>query len=417
MYLHRVLALAVVPVILWTLPALAGDSGRLYGKIETVDGDVFEGLIRWDKNEGSWVDILNGEKEIPRKYQRKVKESQRRKYRDRQPTVKIFGLEIGGEGAYSENWFGSASSGIRFGHIKSIESTDDDGALIVTKSGLEVELSGGSTDIGSDIREIVIEDRNEDEIELVWDDIRTVEFMPCPASDRESTFGDRLYGTLTTRRGEKYTGFVSWDVDELFTGDVLDGEDRDRSRKVKFGKISAIERYSSSGATVTLVGGEHVLLRETNDVDDSNRGISIADPGFGQVTVEWDEFDKLEFSKAPSSVNYSEFDGGKPLHGTVYTADGSSYTGTIRWDNDEEYTWELLDGDYRDVQFDIEFGKIRQIEQLSSSTAVTFKDGRTVRLSGSNDVDDENRGIFITTTGGDEVEVDWEDFEKVVFDN
>ncbi len=29
--------------------------------------NVFEGLIRWDKNEASWVDVLDGTKEIDRK--------------------------------------------------------------------------------------------------------------------------------------------------------------------------------------------------------------------------------------------------------------------------------------------------------------------------------------------------------------
>jgi hypothetical protein len=151
-------------------------------------------------------------------------------------------------------------------------------------------------------------------------------------------------------------------------------------------------------------------------VDDDNRGIIISDPGFGQVIIKWDEFDRLDFKKAQEQVRYEQFDGGQPLKGTVYTEDGENYTGTVRWDNDEEYTWEILDGNYRDVNFDIEFGFIKTIEKKSyRSSFVTIWDGRSFRLRGSNDVDEDNKGIFVTLSDGDEVEIEWEDFDRVEF--
>ncbi len=402
-----IIALAVLAVP--TLMA-ADNSDRIYGRILTVDGEEFEGLIRWDKNEGSWVDVLNGNKEIPKKFRRKAYKESRQKYKE---SIKLFGLRIGGSNI---SWDGNiAQSGMRFGHIKSLEVVDDDAALIVTQSGLEVELEGGSTDIGTGIREIVIEDKDEGEIELDWDDIEKIEFMGARTKE-ESTYGERLYGTLLTRRGEEYSGAVCWDVDELFPVDILDGDDKRRSRKVKFGKIASIERYSSSAAKVVLKNGDEQILRGSNDVDDSNRGIVISDPGFGQVKVYWDEFDRLDFTGPVSVASYDDFDGGKELRGTVYTEDGEEFEGTIRWDNDVEYTWEILDGEFRDVEFDVEFSKIQQIEKRSRrSTVVTVWDGRSFRLSGSNDVDDDNKGIFIMSDDGDEELVEWEDFAKVVF--
>jgi hypothetical protein len=397
------------------LAALADDSGRIYGKITTVKGDVFEGFIRWDKNEGNWVDVLDGSKELPEKNLRKARESAHRKYRDKQTSIKIFGITIGKEQSDNWDWSSTAQSGIRFGHIKRLEVVDDDRALLILKGGQEIELGQGSTDIGTDIREIIIEDEHEGEIELIWDDIETIEFAQARPG-RESSFGERLYGTLTTRRGDEYTGWVCWDVDELFPTDILNGEDKQRERKIKFGKIASIERYSSSGATVTLTNGDQLLLKGTNDVDDDNRGIIISDSGFGQVIVQWGEFERLVFKKAPQQVRYDEFDGGRPLEGTVYNEDGQSYTGAIRWDNDEEHTWEILDGAYDDVQFDIEFGLIKSIEKRSNrSSIVTVWDGRSFRLRGSNDVNEDNKGIFITLPDGDEVEVAWEDFERVEF--
>jgi len=409
-----VLSLTVLIVSL-ALTAGADDSGRIYGKITTVEGDVFKGLIRWDKNEGSWIDVLDGSKDLPKKNLRKARQSARHKYRDRETTIKIFGIPLGKVSSSGLSWSSTAQSGVRFGHIKTLEAIADDCALLTLKSGEEIELSELGNDIGSNVREIIIEDEREGEIELVWDDIETIEFMQAP-SGVKSNFGERLYGTLTTRRGDEYTGFVCWDVDELFDKDILDGNEKRRQRKVKFGKISSIEHYSSSGATITLINGNQMLLRGTNDVDDSNRGIIVSDTRFGQVIVKWDEFDRLDFKQAPRQVRYEDFDGGRPLEGVVYTEDGESYAGTIRWDNDEEYTWEILDGEYHDVEFDIEFGLIKTIEKKTSrSSIVTVLDGRSFRLRGSNDVDEGNKGIFVTLSDGDEVEIDWEDFDHVEF--
>lgn len=392
------------------LLAAADNSGRIYGKIYTVDGDELEGLIRWDKNEGGWVDVLDGNKD--RRSSRGRSKSSRRRYRDRDSNVKLFGITIGGSTYYD---YSSAESGIRFGHIKSLEPIGDDEVLLVLKSGEEVELEGGSTDIGDGIREIIIEDEREGELELDWDDIDRIEFEQARTSET-SNFGERLYGTLTTRRDEKFTGFLCWDTDELFERDILDGDERRRSRRVRFDKIAAIERYSSSGATIYLKGGDEMVLKNSNDIDSGNRGISILDLKLGQVSVDWDDFERFDFEEAPGQAKYEDFDGGRKLYGTVYTDDGEKHTGEIRWDDDEEYTWELLDGKYRGIDFEIEFGQIASIERKSSrGSIITLTDGREFQLRESNDVDDDNKGIFVTLEDGDEVEVDWYDFEKVEF--
>ena len=398
-------------VLLLGATALAGDNGRLYGRIKTVDGDTYQGYIRWDKNEVSWVDILNGDKQLPDEATRSEASRRRGSNRTR---IEIFGIKIGN--VETSDWSGSAQSGLRMGHIKSITKIDDETALVETKSGEKVELSGGSTDLGSDMRELIIEDEKQGETELSWDDLDRVDFEAAPTNDR-SSFGDRLYGTLTTRRGDQYTGFVGWDIDEVLTNDVLDGEDHGRARKVKFEKIASISRYSSSASSVKFKTGDEVVLRGSNDVDSDNRGILVCDPGFGQVTVNWDEFASLDLSQAPSAVTYASFDGGRPLHGTVYTEDGDSYTGTVRWDNDEQYTWELLNGSYHDASFDIELGLVKEIARVSTrGSKVTLWDGRSFELRGSNDVDEDNKGIFITPDRGKEIEVPWEDFKRVEFD-
>jgi hypothetical protein len=232
----------------------------------------------------------------------------------------------------------------------------------------------------------------------------------------KSIFGERLYGTVTTRRDDEFTGWISWDIDESFTSDIIDGKEQHRNRKIKFGKIASIERHSSDSSIILLNNGNEFRLRGTNDVDDSNRGIIVTDMALGEVNIDWDDFERLDLKTPPRYYRYDDFDCGARIEGTVFTSDGKEYTGRIRWDSDEEYTWEYIDGDYHDIGMDIEFSNISSIEKRGSrSSIVTLWDGRSFRLRGSNDVDDDNKGIFIEMENGDDSEIYWDDFEKVTF--
>ncbi len=378
------------------------ERGRICGVIHTRDGDTFEGPIRWDKNEAFWDDILDATKE------REGRHGGRRRERH----IEIFGIRINWDEDKEES---KGSCGIRFGHIRSLERRSRNRALLDLKGGERITFFGYSTDVGSGIREIVVDDLEEGEVLLDWGDLDEIEFKECKKAGKEER---RLYGQVQTRNGETFKGFIAWDVDELFHSDILDGEEKGRKRKIPFGKIKAIERRSRSSARVYLKNGDQMKLSGTNDVNSGNRGIVVKDPYFGRVTVEWEDFDRCDFLEGGEKYlkTYDEFDGGYPLYGTVYDEDGESYEGYIRWDDDETQSWELLDGEYRGVEVDVEFAQIESIERRSSNAAkVTLKNGNSFKLEDSNDVNDENRGIFITTKEGKEIELDWYDFEKVVF--
>ena len=403
--------ISVIPAIIFLAAlSVSADSGQLYGKIYTTDNKVLEGVIRWDKNEGFWDDILDGYKTLDESGSRSSKSRE-----SRERTIRVLGVTIFRESRSGDGWdfFNEAQSGIRMGHIRTIIPDGDDQAILVLKSGQKVELKNSSTDIGSGIRELLIDDKDEGLTEVYWEDIDKIEFESTPKI--ESDFGRRLYGTLSTRRGESFTGYICWDIDEIYDKDILDGKDRQHNRKIEFSKIKSIEGRSSQSSLVTLKNGKELRLDESNDVDSGNRGIAVSDPALGRIVIPWDEFDLVEFKDPPSSPAYSEYDGGERLHGTVYTEDGEKYTGDIRWDNDEEYTWEILDGNYEDTQFDIEFGAVKSIEKISSrGSTVTLKDGRSYKLRDSNDVNSENKGIFIQNARGETV-VHWDEFEKVDF--
>jgi hypothetical protein len=267
--------------ILFSASLIYAERERICGVIHTRDGDTFEGAIRWDKNEAFWDDILDATKE---------REGRHREGRRRERHIEIFGIRITWDEDREES---QASCGIRFGHIRSLERRSRNRALLHLKSGDRITLYGGGTDLGSGIREIVIDDPKEGEVSMDWNDLDEIEFKECEKAGKE----ERLYGQVETRNGETFKGFICWDIDEVFCSDILDGEERGTKRKVPFDKIKAIERRSRNSAWIYLKNGDQMKLSGTNDVNSGNRGIVVKDPYFGRVTIEWEDFDRCDFLK------------------------------------------------------------------------------------------------------------------------
>ena len=422
MALSRAFACSLLCTI-WLAGALqAQDGHRIWGAVHTTSGDVHEGFIRWDRNEGSWVDILDGSKDIPEEnYFAWLASIQV----DGPPvrTIDLHGYRI----SWNEDdpdFPSSATSGIRFGHLASLRVIGEDRVELTLRSGELVELEGGSTDLGASMRELVVDLPGRREIELDWDELDRVVFSAAPSGARASS--GRLYGTVEDDEGRRFTGYVSWDLDEILESDVLDGEEMQggRSREIRFGEIASIARVRR-GARVVLVDGEELDLTGNRDVRPGNRGIQISDPRLGMVEVEWSEFRILRFHEADAVVGYDSFDGGHPLVGTVVTQSGEEIEGVIRWDADEAGSWELLNGRADDVIFTIEFSYVSRIVRGEVFGAtVTLLDGRSFELDDSNDVDWDNKGILIapqaaTSSGGPDESrwrvVPWDQFKEIRF--
>lgn len=346
---------------------------RLYGTVTTVYGAEFTGYIRWDRNEGSWTDLLDATK--PR-------------YRG-----------------------GSSISGIRFGHVDRIDVTGRKSAHFTLRNGEQMELTANASDLGTGLRSLLVDEGRGDIAEFEWRDLESVDFFaPGDTPPAES----RMFGTVHTRNGMSFTGYVTWDVDEIYSTDILDGDNDGQRMRIPFGEIRTIARNSSWGSRVTLVNGEEFALDGTNDVDSSISGIEVSDATLGAVKLEWRDFDYVEFHGTDDEVATANFDGGHPLEGTVVTRDGDSFSGQIIWDADEEFSWEMLNGEIGSMDFHIEFGNVERIERSRNGATVVLHDGRSFDLSDSNDVDRGNRGIRIRTDGRD-YEVDWSEFAEVTF--
>ena len=406
----------VIPLAVLTSLPLAvfswvrADSGRLYGRVSTEQDEIFQGTIRWDDHETFWDDILDATKEIDGS-----SDGQERRQRKE---IEIFGLTI----SWTETRDGDDGDrrfGIRLGRLRSIQRRSRRSAVLTLKNGTRMRVSGSGTDIGSANRGIVIHDRDVGLVTVDWSDLEKVEFASGTVEPEAGREEWRLFGTVTIWDGTSFRGFIRWDDDECLSTDILDGESRGEDLEIPFAKVKAIERASSSSARVELASGQTIRLRGTNDVDDGNRGIVIKVPQLGQVTVEWEDFERAEFERPPPGVllDYDDFDAGGPLYGTVWNDDGDSWQGRVRWDDDETMTYEFLDGEMDDVDVRIEFADIRSITRRSSRSAVVeLTSGETVTLKGTCDVNDENRGIFVESEDDRLIRLDWYDFDRVVFD-
>lgn len=79
---------------------------------------------RWARNEGSWGDVLDGSKELPWENLRQAQELDDHYDRDRRRSrgIRFLGIRISWD--EDEDEITSATSGIRFGHVRTLEALD-----------------------------------------------------------------------------------------------------------------------------------------------------------------------------------------------------------------------------------------------------------------------------------------------------
>jgi hypothetical protein len=251
-----------------------------------------------------------------------------------------------------------------------------------------------------------------------------------------------LHGRITTEGGSTYEGRIRWGDEEAFWGDFFNasktertypdempdgarrkepikifgitlrwGSDSDSSRvfKARFGDIKEIRVRSGDSAIVVMKNGsEYRIGGGSNDLGGK---IQVWDASIGKVELDWDRIDKIEFLATPKSVEVEE----RRLYGTVQTSSGE-FRGYVQWDQDECLSIDKLDGDSSDANLSIEMGNIRSIERRSrSSSRVVLMDDREFVLDGSNDVDSDNRGIFVDDPRFGRVLVSWDAFQRIDF--
>lgn len=403
----KLITLSLVALLFTT--SMQAQESLIYGKLTTVDGDVYTGQIRWGKEEAYWTDLFNGTKDGNDNYRylsREDKEALRDKVRDNNSWGNVWVNWGSGRDEYETTHEFQA----RFGDISKIEITRRSEVRMTLRNGDEIYVGNGSNDFDTELR---IMDEELGETSFRWSRIESVEFMNTPAN-LKAKMGEPLYGTVEFYGGE-LTGVIQWDHDERLSTDVLDGDSKDGDIKIEFGSLASIEK-EGSGSNIVTKSGREMYLRGSNDVNSSNRGI-IVTTDFGRVDIPWREFRKVSFSEAPSTLKkYSDFAGMKKLSGTVTTTKGETLSGDIIYDLDEALTFEMLQGKDDDVEYIIPFESVKSITPKNwDYSTVMLKNGKELTLGDSRDTSEDNDGVLVFSGNGDPKFVLWEDIKVINF--
>lgn len=418
--MKKIFTLAALAIVPWL--AKAQDEHFIYGRITMTDNKLYEGPIRWGKEEVYWNDIFNAAKSKNENL-RYLSASERDDLIER----RHYHSHDGDWGGNWSRWLGNTSwhwddddddfthqFSCQFGEIKTIKPSGSKWVDIELQNGTKLELSGeGYNDVGLDIRVI---DRELGEVEIYWNRIEKIEFINTPTK-LMNRFGKPLYGTVESF-GKKITGFIQWDHDERLSVDKLDGDSDDGDLSIEFDKIASITRVGSR-CRVQLKSGREIYLEGSNDVNRENRGVIVMNRDVAAVDIPWSEFDKITFEdKIPNAlVSYDQFKNQKELSATVKTFGGETYSGRIVYDLDEEFDFELLQGKQFDFEYTTAFRNVKKIKTYDDTRCeVELKNGEKIMLTDAQDVDGRNQGVLVFAPGkGDPKYIPWDKVSEIEF--
>lgn len=261
---------------------------------------------------------------------------------------------------------------------------------------------------------------------------------------RAQGYEGMIYGKVYTERNT-YTGLIRWDKEEVLWTDLFNasktvdhykklvpesetksdswsGYDwtfssiwRDKSPthqfSCQFGDIATLKVLSGQRARLSFKNGGEITV-SGEGYNDIGGPIQVLDAELGIVSIEWSKIDRIEFMSTPNRLK-TVF--GSPLYGTVEGMRRERFTGYIVWDNDERLSTDALDGSSSEGKLSIRFSEIAAIEKQGKGSLVTLRSGREVMLTGSNDVNSENRGVFVASPGVGVIKLTWSAFRKVTF--
>lgn len=265
--------------------------------------------------------------------------------------------------------------------------------------------------------------------------------IPLPALTQSAQ--GYIYGTVVTDSDEEYTGFIRWGKEEMYWHDIFNSI---KTRNLKASKsqddqkgwqdinwnISSIwkDTYLPSShsfacffgdiASMKIKRGKRVDLTFKNGYtmeveggsNDIGTTLRVHDYELGKIKIDWDDIENIYFEDAPENIKPPY---GKPLYGVLKTDRRQKFEGYIKWDLDERAGYDIMDGDNKQGTQKIPFEKISVLEKAQGNDAlwVTFESGREFKLWGSNDCDDDNRGIAVFIDEVGSIEVDWEEFQSL----
>jgi hypothetical protein len=252
-----------------------------------------------------------------------------------------------------------------------------------------------------------------------------------------------LFGRVVTNDGDTYEGRLRWGGDqEASWGDYFNGTkadnpwlasvppgklptrpnsirvfglvlvhrevpiDTDRRFMARFGDIARIDAKERD-VRVTMKSGTAFNL-DRMDASDFDDGVRVWDSTRGVLDLDSAQVKSVELLPATGPIAAA----GR-LHGTVHTA-RRDFTGFVQWDREECVGTDKLDGSTDGRKLSVRFDTIRSIaRQTRNSSLLTLVDGRELVLSGTNDVGNGNRGVYVDDPRYGRVLVSWNAFLRL----
>ncbi|HRZ77947.1 MAG TPA: hypothetical protein P5248_11305, partial [Bacteroidales bacterium] len=176
-----------------------------------------------------------------------------------------------------------------------------------------------------------------------------------------------------------------------------------------FGAVAWVKAAGGIAMEVKMRNGDQWMFRSGSN--DLGATLRVYDRQGQERSFAWENIDQVVFRAA--QPGWADPFGG-PLWGKVETAHGT-YTGRVEWDHDERVGRDALEGESEGKDLSIPFTDIRAISREGRGSVVVLTDGNTLFLSGSNDVNAENRGIIVFVPGQGAIDIPWDEFKRVTF--
>jgi len=254
-----------------------------------------------------------------------------------------------------------------------------------------------------------------------------------------------LYGSITTVEGKTYEGPIRWGDEEVFLSDIFNSEKTSNPYIKYLNKSNFKTSYKSSShsdnwvnisihtnrqntgsfsrqfqcrfgdiKSITVTGRESVNLELKSEKfinlnggsNDVNTRVSILDIELGLLNVNWNKIDIIKFFRPTQKPNDSF---GQGIYGKLTTTQGV-FTGFVQWDHDERLLDDKLDGNSSDGNLKIPFRKIKCITKQENACLVKLNSGREIKLYGSNDVNNSNKGIIMSLPNIGRADFHWKHF-------
>lgn len=384
----------------------------IYGSVMSSSGETVTGTIRWDDEESFLSDIFNGQK-IAAAGIEHLNTDEKDQLLDHQPgpQARIGGFQITFKSLFDKE-IESPYFNVFFGSIKKIDVAGD--VVVATlHDGTKIISTEGSNDLDA---EVFVKTAEGDVKSFDLQDLKSVNFSQAPTNAKP--FAEGIYGTITSSMGT-FQGRVMWDKDERNTEMKLDGNDEKREYSIKFSEIVSIEKAEAGGASkVVLLDGQTLLLKGTNDVNNSNRGIWLDHPDLGRVEIAWSQFEKLVIEDI--DVKWHDFSDyqnmSRKLSGTVVLKDGTAVQAdALSYDMNQQSSAELLEAEIAGSTRLVLLAKYKSLTHIDdNSVELESHDSQKTMAFNERSVSRDNNGIVITH-GDQHKWYPWSEIQSVTF--